>query len=344
MEMLKKLNVDFDNLSTLSNDFELKCKEVNKLVYLSCPVKIRNKKFYNFFKENNAIIYEGYNCKIIVENNNFKLFIDNRIYEVSFLIDSIINITPTFNGLLCNVNGHSIHGKIKNIDNLSLRCNNRFLSLMIENNIPLFIIAPLFFNNNNANYLVPIEYQQQNNEILFSINSLESNKNNKLFFEITSYTEKCIFDTIVEEKRTDRNNIFTPISNVSKSENVLFRFNFIKFNKLVDKKIDKAFLYLKTFSSLDFHDFYIKTIQSIWCSVATTWNNLPIFSSNNLKDKCEIVDDYLKIDITDYLSDFSNLSNINNQGFILFAKTNNNLLCLSDCYAYPTIIEIITKM
>ena len=80
-------------------------------------------------------------------------------------------------------------------------------------------------------------------------------------------------------------------------------------------------------------------ISSKWCSFNTTWNDSPYYKP--VTNKIEVIDKYVKIDITDYIVNIANLKDIYNPGLVITCKKGKIILSTADSYYYPLILEVI---
>lgn len=306
-------------------------KQDNKYFYLSCPN-------FNMICENDE--YIGYNFKCKINNNNvFSFIIENYKVEIELFVKEDINYKTTNNGFLFKYNNSNIKGKIKHSKELFLRCNNRFIALMKTNQIPIILINPLIGIKDKEVEMITCNYNIIDEETIEF--ELIASSSKMIEFEIYSYTQKLIFDNMIENIRKDRNNVFTSVAfleNENRKEELMIRFNYIKISELLDKHVSKAYLYIKILHKSKHVKLYIKELQTMWCSFGTTWLKKP--NSVNDNTSMDIIDDYLRIDVTKYITCFSEKKDVNHPGFILKVKEGNIVLVTADSYYYPNKLEV----
>ncbi len=305
-------------------------KQDKKYTYLSCP---NTKLLY----ENGQYKGTNFNCKIV--KNRFTFFIESYVIEIELLIKREIEYKTTRNGFVFQYNDYKINGLLKHPKDLFLRCNNRFIALMESTQIPTLLINPLVGYNGDNVEMICCNYNNINDEeIEFE---LVTKSSKSVEFEIYSYTQKLVFDNMIENIREDRNNVFTSVAfleNRQRKEELMIRFNYIKISELLDKNVEKAFLYIKILSKSKYVKLQIEEIQAMWCSFGTTWLKKP----NSLIDhtSMDIIGDYLRIDVTKYIESFTTRKNINHPGFTIRTLEGNITLVTADSYYYPNILEV----
>lgn len=305
-------------------------KQDNKYYYLSCPK-------YDMTYENDD--YIGYNFKCKINRNVFSFLTENCKVEIELFVKDVLNYKMTYNGFLFKYNNSNIKGKIKYSKELFLRCNNRFIALMKTNQIPIILINPLIGIKDKEVEMITCNYNIIDEKTIEF--ELITNTSETIEFEIYSYTQKLIFDNMIENIREDRNNVFTSVAfleNKSRKEELMVRFNYIKISELLDKHVSKAYLYIKILHKSKHVKLYIKELQTMWCSFGTTWLKKP--NSVNDNTSIDIIDDYLRIDVTKYITCFSEKKNVNHPGFILKVKEGNIVLVTADSYYYPNKLEV----
>ncbi len=305
-------------------------KQDNKYYYLSCPN-------YDMTYENDEHI--GYNFKCNINKNVFSFLIEKYKVEIELFVKEDINYKTTYNGFYIKYNNSNIKGKIKHSKELFLRCNNRFIALMKTNQIPIILINPLIGIKDKEVEMITCNYNIIDEETIEF--ELITNTSESIGFEIYSYTQKLIFDNMIENIREDRNNVFTSVAfleNESRKEELMIRFNYIKIRELLDKHVLKAYLYIKILHKSKHVKLHIKELQTMWCSFGTTWLKKP--NSVNDNTSIDIIDDYLRIDVTKYITCFSEKKDVNHPGFILKVKEGNIVLVTADSYYYPNKLEV----
>ena len=97
-------------------------------------------------------------------------------------------------------------------------------------------------------------------------------------------------------------------------------------------------IYIKILHKSKYVKLHIKKLQTMWCSFGTTWLKKP--NSVNDNTSIDIIDDYLRIDVTKYITCFSKRKNVNHPGFILKVKEGNIVLVTADSYNYQNKLEV----
>lgn len=286
--------------------------------------------------------YRGYNTTIDISNKKLILNTNNQSIYVSFNCKNEIKYIPTFNGLMCEINASNIKGIINYNSKLFLRCNNRFLALMESNILPVLIINPYYGISDNHQNKIDIEYKVLNETTIeFELKSVNCQK---LLFEISGYSQKLVFDNIIEKDRPDRNNVYSSIAFLNdtfEEEQLMIRFNYIKMCELLDKEIIDAFLYIRIAACDKKALLKVAEIENSWCSIGTTWQNKP--KSSFASSFARIKNNCLIIDIKKYISLFSKKENVNHPGFLIKSINKQVNLITADSYLYPQIIKIKTK-
>ena len=170
---------------------------------------------------------------------------------------------------------------------------------------------------------------------------IKSKNQNEIHLEITMYSNKLIYDTIIEKAHKDRNNMYTPLAFFNyddEVEELLLRINYLPLSNLISKNINKAYLYFPIIDSSEDIKLTSYKISSKWCSFNTTWNDFPYYKP--VTNKIEVIDKYVRIDATDYIVNIANLNDIYNPGLVITCEKGQIILSTADSYYYPLILEV----
>lgn len=331
--IIENFDINIDKSMKEDNEYLFITNDSNRLIYLSHPIK---KKYKNqLLSKNNIKLFEGHDLNfnghiITLRKNDTNIHIDFH--------PNILDYKYTTNGLI--IASNTIKGSLF-FDNDSLfRCNDKCMTIVGCDNIPLLIMNPLYNVSNNSYDKCYIEYEKiDNNHVCFEV---KSNHQNKLYLEIIMYSNKLIYDTIIEKSHKDRNNIYSPLIFLNYDEEVeelLLRINYLPLSNLIGKKIKESYLYLPIIDLSTDVQLNSYKIKSKWCSFNTTWNNVPHYKT--ITNKIQITDKYVKVDITDYIVNIANLKDIYNPGLVISCEQGKMILSTADSYYYPNLIEVI---
>lgn len=332
-EIIKYFNINIDKSVKEDNEYMFITNNQNRLVYFSSPINKKSKKK----------LLSNYNIKLF-EETNFNVF-DNKISYIKDTTTITIELSKyiktyhyTTNGVVIILN--QISGIITFNNDSTFRCNEKNIVVISHDNIPLLIINPLYTFDDSKYDKCYIEYRSLNKNNLFF--EIKSNNQHEVHLEITMYSNKLIYDTIIEKSHKDRNNIYAPLTFFNydnEIEELLLRINYLPLSNLIHKSVRKAYLYLPIIdSSKDVHLISYK-INNKWCSFNTTWNDHPYYQT--IINKVEIIEHFVKIDITDYIVNITNLHDIYNPGLVISCEKGQIILSTADSYYYPLILEVI---
>ena len=332
-EIIKHFDINIDKSVKDVNEYMFITNDDNRLIYFSSPISKKGKK--RLLSDNNIKLFEGTNFNVIDNKISYKK--DNSDLLIEFN-EYLNDYRFTTNGIV--ITSSAINGIISFDNDASFRCNDKNIVIIGYNNVPLLIINPLYNLSDSTYDKCYIEYQIiDKNKLFFEI---KSNNENEIHLEITMYSNKLIYDTIIENAHKDRNNIYTPLvffNYDDEVEELLLRINHLPLSNLINKKINKAYLYLPIIYSSEDVKLISYKISSKWCSFNTTWNDSPYYKP--VTNKIEVIDKYVKIDITDYIVNIANLKDIYNPGLVIICEKGKIILSTADSYYYPLILEVI---
>ncbi len=334
----KNIMEDFDiNLQQSfkeENEYLFIANQDNRLIYLSHPIKRKNI---------NQLFLKHQRCDFV---NSYLKFKDKKMIfskdQTSIIIENAgfiqKNIQYTTNGILFY--SPMVKGKILLNDQTTFICNDRTLFIANADKSPLLILNPLYNRFKNQYIKCYIVYKKINNQVISF--EIKSDQQKMICCEINMYSNKLIYDTIIEKSHQYRNNVYSSLvffNNQSEQEQLLLRFNHLPFLNLVNKKIKQAFLYLPLIYHSKAIEIISYAIQSKWCSFNTNWIQQPQYSS--LMNEVEVLDKYLKINIKQYIENIANHKNIYHPGLVIQCLKGELILSTADSYYYPNIVEVI---
>ncbi len=331
--IIEQFDINIDKSVKEDNDYMFITNDEHRFIYFSSPInkkfkkKLLSDKLVKLFEETNFIVFDN---KIAYKKDHTNILIE--------LSENIKDFQYTINGEL--ITSHVIKGVLSFDNESTFRCNDKNIVIIDNHNIPLLIINPLYNVFDGRYEKCYIEYKVMNKSQLFF--EIKSNNQCELFLEITMYSNKLIYDTINEKAHKDRNNIYTPLVffNYDKEEEeVLLRINYLPLSNLIRKDIKQAYLYLPIIDQSKDVKLISYKINSKWCSFNTTWNAFCHYKSTT--NKIEVMDKYVKVDITEYIVNIANLKDIYNPGLVITCKQGKLILSTADSYYYPLIVEVI---
>ena len=334
-DIVQKFDIDIDKSSRESNEYLFLTNDPNRLIYLSHPIFKKYKR--KLLSNGNIKLFEGTNFNVLNNKINYK---KDGYKLMSELNKEIKDYRYSTNGVVITTN--EINGIISIDNETTFRCNDKNIVIISEENIPLLLINPLYNLSNSSYDKCYIKHEIiDNNKLFFEI---ISNNQNEIHLEVTMYSNKLIYDTIIEKENKERNNIYAPLVFFNydyEVEELLLRINHFPLLNLTGKNVNKAYLYLPIIDKSEDARLISYRIDNKWCSFNTTWYTQPNYKK--IINKVDILDAYAKIDITDYIVNIANLKDLYNPGFIIRCNHGKAILSTADSYFYPPIIEVLIQ-
>lgn len=332
-EIIKYFDINIDKSVKEDNEYMFITNDENRLIYFSSPISKKSKK--RLLSDNNIKLFEGSNFNVIDNKISYKKDNTNLLIEFN---EHLKDYRYTTNGVV--ITSSVINGVISFDNESTFRCNDKNIVIIGYDNVPLLIINPLYNLSNSTYDKCYIAYKViAKNKLFFEI---KSKNQNEIHLEITMYSNKLIYDTIIEKSHKDRNNIYTQLAFFNyddEVEELLLRINYLPLSNIINKNINKAYLYLPIIDSSEDVKLTSYKISSKWCSFNTTWNDSPYYEP--VTNKIEVIDKYVRIDITDYIVNIANLNDIYNPGLVITCEKGQIILSTADSYYYPLILEVI---
>jgi hypothetical protein len=247
------------------------------------------------------------------------------------------SIYPSTNGIRVVSKTSDIRIELKNTSEYSIKKNHTSLALMAEKHLPFINISPLFGENANKEFFPAfIEYHPKN-ETEGTIQIFTPKPCIELSTEINLYLPKVIFDTTIQSKFPDENNVYGNYALLGKSQDLGEQLLLLRLNNS-DRAfwgindIEKAEMFIPKLGG-DKALICAHEILHGWCTFNTNFETRPAVSSE--LSVLEEHNGYLVANITELLK---------NKNFGLMLENHNkNALCAistGDSYEHPIIIKI----
>ena len=364
-----KLNINENN----ANEYRILINETDGMTayYFSCPIYRQNDKKLidpKFSSDINKFISYGSNSvtevienKIHIKNKSSNMTIDlienhNFSQTENCIQSKNIKIYPTYNGIALEFN-YIKNEKIKftvmtGFNYQNKKFNKNYLAFMQDQFVPFASISAICAMDKNKKACFPIsinykETAERTYEIEVNASGIE-NQEVSAILEINMYAQKMIFDTTVESKIPDKNNVFGSTAFIGNSEEYgqQWLYSRIDTMQLMDLNyylVKEANLYIPRYGFNSF-DLEAYKIMLPWCSFGSTWNTK--LEYQEFLSQARTSKDYKIIKITDIVKDILRLNAPRNPGVVIRAIENAagyEVLATSDNYFTPQILEIKLK-
>lgn len=230
---------------------------------------------------------------------------------------------------------------------LNVRANDRCFALMKERFRPFVVFSCIGTLDMSGNLIAPakIEYQKLTDKKYRLTVSPTSPLGHYVLFEANLYENKLFQDTTVESQNPSVNNAFGSIGFIGNTatygEQWLYsRPDYSKMTEVMDKRIEKAVLYIPKFnqSAVEFRAF---KVAARFCSFGSNWDN-KIGEGAHVSDSATN-SRYQSIDLTPLLVDPRTKTILQSEGMIIKPKIKDSgfsaIATGDSCFA-PQVLEV----
>ena len=334
-----------------------------------CSVPVRNKKTLKFIDlhfgklETSYCLY-GTHSKITIEND---IILENEYGACTISLPDILEqkgeisckgrdfeVFPTLNGLAFKVSNMCDIAKTIKLSLTSVYrpfevfSNKRCFSLKMNDGTPFLTLSCIGSLDEDNSVIGACEVMYKavdNNQYVVTI--LPKNKEAKYtFYEINFHEFKLFQDTTVDSFLPDANNAFGGTAFIGNSETygeqwLYSKPDFSLVPELLLHKINRAILHIPKLNNKSI-GICVFPLQKRFCSVGTTWNNKIAYISEKEKLSSN-KNEYLDIDITEFVVNKNNDYLIRTDGFVIKSCIDNNdyiVISTGDSYYAPQILEL----
>ncbi len=342
----KELDINLQN----SNPYRILINEKDgglTAYYFSFPIYGEDKRIFKgmFVSTKKGYEYNGINVQVTVVNNQLKLIANDEYVVIDF--NKNVFIEPTINGIAVTSRVRELKLIIEGKRQKAVKENERFFALMETQHIPYLLVNGIVGRKLNEVYPLRIKSRKMS-DVKYELSVSCDYEVEEIFFEINMHLQKMIYDTTINSKYPDQNNVFGGVSFLGESnefgkESLYTRFDVAQLLDLSFYIIEDAKLYMVKLNKGKKAELIANKLLKTWCTFGMTWNKK--VGVGQLLKSVRNEMDYEIIDVKEVIYEMMRLRQPRSPGFEIRNDRRRSVSAVAtgDSYYYPQILEIKLK-
>lgn len=345
LEEIKRIKgIERINVRKNYNPYRILTKDEQGIVAYYCNIPLYasdNKLLIPEWNKETTMNFEGVNAKITATEE--KIYIGNSYGSAEVEFESDVTVEPTPNGIAVMCEGNRLKLLVKADSKKEVRQNGNFFALMLSEFCQFLTVSGMFGTDFVKFYPLNIE-NISSDGLNFELIISSFSEVKQLWFEIDLQVTKLFFDTTVESKNPEKNNVYGAVAFLGNTQSygeqqLYLRFDTLQFLDLNSFSVESADLYLPRFYAEDCVLEAYKMEQP-WCSFGSTWSNKVAYTDISLPVREN--KDYIIVDVKEVMQDVLRYNEPRNPGLVIKKKNGSgySVVATGDNYYRPQILEI----